>query len=50
MTPEKYKDKLKYFENCDTSEERKIRFIENLYKLAHHNFTQFKKLHWQELV
>lgn len=43
MTNEKILDKLKYFENYDYDDEVKIRFIENLYKLAHLSFDSYVK-------
>lgn len=38
---EKYKEKLKYLENYNISEKRKIDFIKKLYKLANISFDMF---------
>ena len=43
MTNKQILDKLKYFENYDYDDETKIRFIENLYKLAHLSFDSYVK-------
>lgn len=47
MTKQDYKDELKHLEKYDISEEKKIRFIDNIYKLAHYNFNNFIKTNWQ---
>lgn len=47
MTWDKYSKALKYLEKYDISEEKKIRFIDNIYKLANHNFNNFIKINWQ---
>lgn len=36
-----YSSELEYFKDYDMSEERKIRLIENLYRLANMNFNSF---------
>jgi hypothetical protein len=41
MIRKEYWDALKCLENTDISEEKKIRFIENLYKLVNINFNNF---------
>ena len=38
-----YQEELKYLKNYDMSEDEKIRFIENLYRLANINFNNFIK-------
>jgi len=43
MTDKKVLDKLKYLENYDYEDEVKIKFIENLYKLAHLSFDSYVK-------
>ncbi|MFK7779774.1 MAG: hypothetical protein QM490_01390 [Candidatus Gracilibacteria bacterium] len=43
MTIIDYTEKLKYLKEYDISEEKKIRLIENLYKLANINFNNFIK-------
>ena len=43
MTKTQYQEELKYFQKYDISEDEKIRFIENLYRLAHINFNNFIK-------
>jgi len=42
-----YTKELKYLEEYDISEERKIRFIENLYRLANINFNNFIENNWE---
>lgn len=37
----KYSLELKYLEDLNMSEEKKIRLIENFYRLAHINFNYF---------
>lgn len=37
----KYSSELRYLEQYNMSEERKIRLIENLYRLANMNFNSF---------
>jgi len=44
---EKYAKELKHLEEYDISEERKIRFIENLYRLANINFNDFIENNWE---
>jgi hypothetical protein len=39
----KYLDELKYLERYNIDEDKKIIFIENLYKLANINFSNFIK-------
>jgi hypothetical protein len=43
MTKVQYHEELKYLEKYDISEEDKIIFIENLYRLANMNFNNFIK-------
>jgi hypothetical protein len=43
MTNTQYQEELKYLEQYDISEEEKIKFIENLYRLANINFNNFIK-------
>jgi hypothetical protein len=43
MTNKEYSDELKHLEKYDVSEEKKIRFIENLNKLININFNNFIK-------
>jgi predicted nucleic-acid-binding Zn-ribbon protein len=43
MVKKEYWEALKCLENCDISEEKKIRFIENLNKLININFNNFIK-------
>ena len=43
MTNTQYQEELKYLEKYDISEEEKIRFIKNLYRLANINFNNFIK-------
>ncbi len=38
-----YKKELEYLKKYDISKERKIRFIESLYRLANYNFNEFMK-------
>ena len=47
MQNTQYQEELKYLENYDMSEDEKIRFIENLYRLANINFNNFIKNNWQ---
>ena len=49
MTKREYQEELKYLEKYNISEEKKIRFIENLYKLANINFNNYIKNNWQIL-
>jgi len=49
MTNTQYQEELKYLEQYDISEEEKIKFIENLYRLANINFNNFIKNNWQIL-
>ena len=43
MTKIQYQEELKYLKRYDISEEDKIEFIENLYRLANMNFNNFIK-------
>lgn len=49
MTKEDYTEELKCLEWYDTSDEEKIRFIENLYILININFTHFIENNWHIL-
>jgi len=49
MTKTQYQEELKYLEKYDISEEEKIKFIENLHRLANINFNNFIKNNWQVL-
>ena len=42
-------EELKYLKQYNISEENKIRFIENLYRLAHFNFNSFIENNWEKL-
>ncbi len=43
MQDRDYKKELERLKDYDVSEEEKIRFIDNLYRLANHNFNEFVK-------
>ena len=43
MTKNNYKSELKYLEHLDINQERKVEFIESLYRLSHINFNEFIK-------
>lgn len=47
MTKKDYTNELKYLEKYEVDEEKKIRFIENLYKLININFNNFIENNWQ---
>lgn len=44
---EKYAEELKFFEKYDMSEERKIKLIEDLYRLANILFDDFVENNWE---
>lgn len=44
---EKYTEELKFFEEYEMSEDRKIKLIENLYRLANINFNNFIENNWE---
>ena len=44
---EKYAEELKFFEEYDMSEERKIKLIEDLYRLANILFNDFVENNWE---
>jgi len=46
---EKIREKLSYLAWYDVSEDKKIAFIENLYKLAYINYDNFMRKYWQNL-
>ncbi len=47
MTHYDYKEELKCLEKYDVSIDEKIKFIENLYRLANMNFNNFVENNWQ---
>jgi len=49
MTKIQYEEELEYLVKYDISEEDKIKFIENLYRLANINLNNFIKNNWQIL-
>jgi hypothetical protein len=44
---QKYSYELKLLEQCNMSQKRKIKLIENLYRLAHINFNNFIENDWE---
>lgn len=49
MTSNEYQDELKYLTRYDIPKNKKIEFVENLYKLANMIFTQQLK-NWQKNI
>lgn len=47
MQDRDYKKELECLKSYEVSEEEKIRFIDNLYRLANYNFNEFMK-NWGE--
>lgn len=49
MSNTQYQEELTYLKQYNMSEEEKLKFIENLYRLANINFNNFIKNNWQIL-
>lgn len=46
----KYSLELQYLEKFDMDEDRKVRLIENFYRLAHINFNYFLENDWEKIL
>lgn len=49
MTINNYKQELELLKHLDICEEKKISFIDDLYRLSHINFKNFSENNWQIL-